>query len=322
MWGIIILIIAIVLCYFALKVYFEKYDHAVGYTGGLGSGKTLRAVTTAIKLLRRNRIKYYWLNFKTKVYNLFHKKFKHKYIEEKPLLYSSIPVFVKIKTRHFKMCNVVELKERYYKTFNLERYITYDDFVNLKIDKSNVKYFIESSIEATAEHILLQKKVNLMSIFFVDELGSFCSQFEYSNPNVLNGLDEFVRLYRHYTKGGYLIFTDQCSDNFVKQIRVRLNKIFVLDKFKKYFFLYRVNVREMSTSEDIKVVEEKNKEDNECHTWGLLPKHKIYDTYCYSERYNSVPKEEESVYTCLKKFDMLRIPRILMKPKTNLKENK
>lgn len=312
---IILILFLILFLYIFLKLYFEKFDNAFGFTGGLGSGKTLRAVKICLRLLRRNRFKRNWLNFKVFLYNIFH-KYKKEYIKDIPLLYSSIPVFVKQKKHYFKNCNVVELKEDYYKEFNLEKYILYSDFIKLDIPKRYVKRYIESSVELTAEHILLQSKINLMSVTFIDEIGGFCSQFEYANPNVLFGLDEFVRLYRHYTKGGYFVVTDQCSDNIVKAVRVRLNKVFVLENFKKYWFLYSVNIRSMSVSEDIKVVELNNKEENEKRTWGLLPFGKIYDTYCYSERYNGVPKKTDNIYTCLKRYDIFKIPKILLKPKT------
>ena len=322
MWSVIIIILAIILLYFVLKVYFEKYDNAVGYTGGLGSGKTLRAVSVSIKLLKRNRFKRNWLNFKIWVYNRFH-KYKKEYIKEIPMLYSSIPVFIKSKRRYFKLCNVVELKESYYREFGLERYIKYDTFIELGISKKFVKSYIESSIELTDNHLLLQDRVNMLSITFIDELGAYCSQYEYNNPNAQLGLDEFVRLYRHYTQGGYLVFTDQCSENFVKFVRVRLNKIFNLNNFKKYWFIYKVNIREISISEEIKTIEEQNKEDNEKHTWGILPFKKKYDTYCYSGRYDTVPRGTDDVYTCLKRYDMLRISKTRLIPKTsNCKEKK
>ena len=316
MLNIIIIIIAIFLIWLLLKIYFEKYDNAFGYTGGLGSGKSLRAVNMSIKLLKRNRFKRIWQNIKTFIYNFFH-KYKRDYIKEVPMLYASIPVFIKIKRRYFKMCNVVELREDFYKKQNLEKYITYKNFCDLKLNKNGVKHYIESSIELTENHILLQDRINIYSVTFIDEIGAFCSQFEYANPNVLKGLDEFVRLYRHYTKGGYFICTDQCSDNIVKQVRVRLNKVFNLNNFKKYWFLYRVNIREISTSEDIKTIEQNNKEDNECATWGIIPFSRRYDSYCYSDRYKSVPHGADNVYTCLKKFKMFKIPKQIYNPKTS-----
>lgn len=312
---ILFIIIAIILIYILLKCYFEKYDNAIGYTGGLGSGKTLKGVSLSIKLLRRNRLKVSWLNFKTWVYNLFH-KYKKKFINEKPMLYSSIPIFIKSKNRYFKNCNVIELKQSFYIPNSFGRYLSYDKFVELGLEKRFVKKFIEASIELLPEHLLLQYHINEKSIVFIDEIGGFCSQYEYANLNAQGGFDEFIRLFRHYTKGGYFIFTDQCSDNIVKIVRVRLNKIFNLNNFKKYFIFYRVGIREISTSEDIKTIEQNMKEDNEKVSWGIMPPKNRYDTYCYSERYNNVPKGEEDVYCCLKRFSILKIPKVYKKPLT------
>ena len=55
MWSLIIILIAIFLIWLILKVYFEKFDTVIAYTGGLGSGKTFKGVTQSIKLLKKNR---------------------------------------------------------------------------------------------------------------------------------------------------------------------------------------------------------------------------------------------------------------------------
>ena len=89
---IILVVVLVVVLWIFLKLYFEKFDNAFGYVGGLGSGKTLRGVKISLKLLRRNRFKVKWSNFKTRIYNLFHKKFKKALNKDIPLLYSSIPV--------------------------------------------------------------------------------------------------------------------------------------------------------------------------------------------------------------------------------------
>lgn len=318
-WLILFIILSIFIIYILLKCYFEKYDNAVGFTGGLGSGKTLKGVSLSIRLLNRNRIKVKWLNFKTWFYNVFH-KYKKDYISEKPLLYSSIPIFIKSKNHYFKNCNVVELKQSFYIPNSFCRYIPYNKFIELELDKHVVRKYIEASIELLPEHLLLQFHINEKSIVFIDEIGGFCSQYEYANLNAQGGFDEFIRLYRHYTKGGYFVFTDQCSDNIVKSVRVRLNKIFNLNNFKKYWFVYKVGIREISTSEDIKTIEQNMKEDNEKVTWGLMPPKNRYDTYCYSERYKLVPKGYDDIYTCLKRYSMLKIPKVYKKPLTIDKE--
>lgn len=318
MWSIIIILLVILGIWFVLKVYFEKYDTIIAYTGGLGSGKTFKGVQQSIKLLRKNRLKVKFYNIKTRFLNLFRKE-KKLVVTEIPMLYSSIPIFIRQKRFEFKMCNLVKLKYSYWVDYNnnnnskISRYILRSDYElmlsNNIIKRRDVSRFIESSLELTEDYLLLQKHINYKSIVFLDEIGGYVNQYEYNNPNVIYALDEFIRLFRHYSRGGYLICTEQCSDSICKPIRVRLNKVFNLMNFKGYFGLfYRVNIRELSLSEDIKTIEQQNSEDNMKVTFGLFPLRKRYDTYCYSERYNSVPYANiQNVFSELKRYTLLRV---------------
>lgn len=167
----------------------------------------------------------------------------------------------------------------------------------------------ENAIILTEEHLTLQKKLVEGSVIFIDEIGSFCSQFDYKAVNT-DVFDEFVRFYRHYTKGGYFVCNDQCSENIVLQVRRRINTVYNLMGFRKWFGLfYTVKVRNISVSEEIKTVEEQDTEDNMTTLFGFMPLLKRYDTYCYSDRYNYVEKREESKYNTMKKMDILRLPR-------------
>lgn len=320
MWSIIIILLVILGIWFVLKAYFEKYDTIIAYTGGLGSGKTFKGVQQSIKLLRKNRLKVKFYNIKTRFLNLFRKE-KKLVVTEIPMLYSSIPIFIRQKRFEFKMCNLVKLKYSYWVDYNnnnnskISRYILRSDFESMLsnniIKRRDVSRFIESSLELTEDYLLLQKHINYKSIVFLDEIGGYVNQYEYNNPNVVYALDEFIRLFRHYSRGGYLICTEQCSDSICKPIRVRLNKVFNLMNFKGYFGLfYRVNIRELSLSEDIKTIEQQNSEDNMKVTFGLFPLRKRYDTYCYSERYNSVPYANiQNVFSELKRYTLLRVSR-------------
>jgi hypothetical protein len=167
------------------------------------------------------------------------------------------------------------------------------------------------STELKVEHLLLREKIVEKSVVFIDEVGSWASQFDFQNPNIADNFDEFVRLFRHYTKGGYMVVTDQCSENIVLQIRRRLNTVFNLMLFRKYLgFIYTVKVRNISVSEEIKTVEEKNAEGNFSTLIGLLnPFRKSYDTYCYSDRYNTVPLVKTRKYSSYKKMNLLTCPR-------------
>lgn len=179
----------------------------------------------------------------------------------------------------------------------------------------------EWSIQLMPEHLLLTKRVVPRSVVFIDEVGAWASQFDFDNPNIRDNFDEFIRFYRQYTKGGYLVVNDQCSENIVLQIRRRINTVFNLMHFKKWFkVIYTVKVRNISISEEIKTVEEQDTEDNMTLLWGFMPWFKRYDTYCYSERYRTVKGWKERTYSRLKKCLLLTMPKNRIQKKTTDEE--
>lgn len=179
----------------------------------------------------------------------------------------------------------------------------------------------EWSIKLDDDYLLLRKKLSYKAVTFIDEVGSFASQFEYNNPNVKNAFDEFVRLYRHYTKGGYLVVNDQCSENIVLTIRRRINTVFNLMDFKKHLFLfYTVKIRNVCISEEIKTIEDQNVEDGMKVKFGIIGFGRSYDTYCYSDRYNTVPESTYTTYKKFKKNSLLKVPRVKKEALTNNNE--
>ena len=181
----------------------------------------------------------------------------------------------------------------------------------------------EWAIRLKPEHLLLTKRIIPRSVVFIDEVGSWASQFDFSNPNIADNFDECVRFFRHYTLGGYLVVNDQCSENIVLQIRRRINTVFNLMHFKKWFkIVYTVRVRNISISEEIKTIEQEDTEDNMTILWGFMPLFfKHYDTYCYSNRYKTVPAWKERLYTRYKKNELLRMPTKRVQKKTTDEED-
>lgn len=276
MFEILLLIAVILLIIWLLnKFYFVKYDTIIAYTGGLGSGKSLNGVKTAIKLYNTNLNKVLNHNFKEKIKAKLKKDYEPN-ILDLPELYSNIPICI----------------------------------------KKGV-----FSKELTADMLLLNERVNPLSVTFIDECSSFINQFEYKNPNCRT-LDEFFRLYRHYTGvngvgAGYLVVTDQNSNMLEIHIRYRVNTVFNLMHFRKWFhFFYTVRVRNISLTEDIKVIEKDNAEDNYKTLFGLLPLRKTYDTYCYNGRYKTVPKKDIKEFKTYKTNRLLKCPIVEVKPKT------
>ena len=170
----------------------------------------------------------------------------------------------------------------------------------------------------TEKHLLLWEKLVPKSVTFIDEIGAFANQFEYKNPLILKNFNEFVRLYRHYTKGGYFVCNDQCSENIVLEVRRRINTVFNLMYFRKFLFICWCKCRNISVSEEIKTIEENNAEDNMVTLFAFLPLFmRHYDTYCYAERYFSVPESVSNEWQKLKTNRLLTIPQNERgKPKT------
>lgn len=104
---IIILVICVVSLFFLwkfFKPYLLKYDTTILFTGGIGSGKSLSSVKLAVKLYKKNLLKY-------KIRKFFNKK-KYVAIAE-PKLFSNMPI--KLGKNKYCCCltkEIITLKER------------------------------------------------------------------------------------------------------------------------------------------------------------------------------------------------------------------
>lgn len=263
---IVIAVVAVIL-YFVIRPYFLKYDNIVCFTGAIGSGKTLNATDTAIRLLKRQRSS-------VRMYNLFHRKHKRPL----PMLYSNIP---------------------------------------LRIG------FREMSLQLTEEHLLMQRHIVPCSIVFIDEVDQFAHQLEYKNPNLVRAsdgsggaFDEFCRLFRQYTFGGYFVMTTQSTDNIVLTIRRRMgcfvnlmcNRSWGIPFIWPHLF-HTTKCRNIMISEDVKtVVEDGNNESQYSTLFGFYSLRPRYDTHCFSGRYAGVPYKEEHEWQMFKTNRVLRCP--------------
>lgn len=262
---VILIIVFIIFIFIARKFYSIKYDTVIGFSGGLGSGKSYESVKLSVKLLNRNRKAVRRHNFWTKFFNL------KRDILETPMLYSSIPVRISRK---------------------------------------------EWSIPLTANHLLLVDKQVPRSITFIDEIGSFLNQHEYKHVNA-DSFDEFIRFYRHYHLGGYLVCNDQASGNIVNFARRRMNHIYNLFDFKPFLhFFYSYKVRLINISDDIKSVETETSDEQYKVVYGVFSLFRRYDTYCYSERYKQLEYNPNDLpYKSYKKNKLLKMPSLRINKK-------
>lgn len=102
---VLIVIIAIIYVLYKInqKVYKISNNSVLAFTGGLGSGKTLTAVSVGISKLRKQRLKW-WLNQKFAITtNQKLKRLKNK--NTPPLIYSNIP----LKSKHYVLLTKAHL---------------------------------------------------------------------------------------------------------------------------------------------------------------------------------------------------------------------
>lgn len=172
------------------------------------------------------------------------------------------------------------------------------------------------------DHLTLKSRIPEYSTIFIDELGQFASQYDYQNPYVMQYLQEFIRFYRHYTDGK-LIITDQTSSNIVVAIRRRINQIYNLHDFNRWFlFFYRVKVSEVLITEDIMNIQNIQEEESP-YFMGYLPfkylkifnyinpfYFKKYDSRTYSINYKATLRLNENIWNHYKTDYFIELPNI------------
>lgn len=286
---IILCIIGVIALYKILKPYFIKYDTTLCVTGGLGSGKTLTTVKTAIVLIRRQRLTKYYIyngfwnivnkirrknNIRKSKYNTKHfkdKNFKEKKLKKlhllrkKPMLYSNLPI--------------------YYKTHLIGRKR-------------------EWSIKLEAPQLTCFELINEYSVVVIDELPQFINQFNWGEEIIQKNVNEFITFFRHYV-GGYLLVNAQSTDDVVVQIRRKLNQAVWCYDFKKHLLglFYTIRMCDIMLSDQVGTMTTTQLEENTKLHFGLFPAKNTYATRCYKNRINNAyikeqkMEEHDNIYT-------------------------
>jgi hypothetical protein len=167
----------------------------------------------------------------------------------------------------------------------------------------------EMSVKLKIEHITLNERISYKAVTVITELGKIVSRYDHKNPNVADNIDEFVSLYRQFTQGGYFLCDDQSSDNAEVDIRRRLGTIINMLHFNRFWFVYWVKMRNITISEDIKTIEEDSAEDNYRKRLGFFIGKPKYDTYAFSERYNTVPFGYDIYWQKMKTNVIMKVPK-------------
>ncbi len=293
MWLLIVLVIAVIL-WIIIKPYFIKYDTVIGFTGGLGTGKSFMSVETAVRELKKNR-------FRTKIFNFFHSKKKRQPLPE---LYSSIPVRYKLKPFKWTYANVLKVEHLTLQEKIVPGSIVFLDEIDVFcnqfglanpniIDMANKK-------ELANRKLLAEKDVRLPDTGLVDEE---------------------IRLFRHLFSNhitgveAKLVTNSQATSNIATIVRRRMNTVFVLSTFRKWgipFILpkliYTVKCRNITITDEITNTSEGNAEDDTRIIIGFMPRGKKYDTHCYRHRADTVSEETKLQWQKLTTNRLIKCP--------------
>lgn len=257
---IILGIIAIVIICKLLFSYKLKLQTINFYSGGLGSGKTLKAVDTAIKLRRRSI-----LANKLFAWNLGKlPRFKDRFKIRK--IYSNFPILLKGKYKDVIRVNdkIKALKEQKGKEKEIDR-----------LQKYAKEHFV-FSIPLTKDHMIGKARVEEHSIIVLDEVQiMFPNQKNRSDPEVIWNMT-FARHFHNST----IIMCSQSIGNVDVAIRRVVNVLYNLSSFKKVlFFFYKIDVNKINYMEDV-VVNTNDVNEDDC-----LKLFSIFGKRRYNSRY-------------------------------------
>ena len=99
-------------------------------------------------------------------------------------------------------------------------------------DPNTGKKRINWSEPLTAEHLLVRRRFPKKAVIFIDEVGSFASQWDFDNPYVREQLQMFFRMFRQWTDG-QMILTDQSPGRVCKPIRELVGRVYWLYDFHR-----------------------------------------------------------------------------------------
>lgn len=277
--SVIALAIIIFVQYIKIKQrkYIARFDTIIFFTGAPGTGKTKIGVDISVNNYLHN-LKIYKIK---SLLGLLFKKIKPRDVA--PKLYSTIPILIKKGRRRIHIGKFT-------------------------IRKGRDNQWAEP---LTKEILFMKAPIPEKSILFIDEIGSMLSQWDFKVEEVLSNFDEFIRLFRHYTKGGAIICTDQCEDNAVLVVRRRISNVYKLQGFKNYFkIMYSVDIAnyQMATSStptQQNIIKTFTSLAPVNRYYGFFGRKK-YDTYCYSERYYialKVGHDVKTLYESTKKYN-------------------
>ena len=117
---------------------------------------------------------------------------------------------------------------------------------------------------------VLAKKVVPRSVVFFDEVSLWLDQMTLKPKNA-EQIEEFCTLFRHYSKGGFIVLNTQNTSKVNFRVRYCLNRAYHLAEFRKIWHFYWVKCRDLSLIDDEKSINVGSLTDSYKTLFGFIP---------------------------------------------------
>lgn len=173
------------------------------------------------------------------------------------------------------ICKFFGLFSKKYKNKEIEKPLLY----------SNIKLKNYEHVILTKELLIRDIRFNYKSIVLIDEFSLFADQQLYKNQDLNEKLQLFFKLFRHETKGGYMVVNSQSINDCHYSFKYILNDYFYIHHRVKLPFISILAIRENVYSADNGNVVNSSNEDVESTLKKVIVFNKYYgkyDSYTYS----------------------------------------
>lgn len=159
---------------------------------------------------------------------------------------------------------------------------------------SNIPLRRVKHVPLTLDILLRKKRMNYKSVVLIDEISMVADQFDYKDRFISDSLRVFFKLFRHETRGGFVIINSQSTSDLHYSIKSVLSDYFYIHHKVKAPFFSILKVQEMAYTSDKDGGQVVNAHTDDIETnlkmvFVLNKYYKCYDTYCYSILTDALP---------------------------------
>lgn len=210
----------------------------------------------------------------------------------------------------------IKLHKKALRKWNIEKYfckflgLFSKKYKNKEVEKpllySNIKLKNYEHVILTKDLLTRDIRFNYKSILLIDEFSLFADQQLYKNQDLNEKLQLFFKLFRHETKGGYMVVNSQSINDCHYSFKYILNDYFYIHHRIKLPFISILAIRENVYCADNGNVVNISNDDVESTLKKVIVLNKYYnkyDSYTYSVFTDNL-KNDDRIVKFIKNDDL------------------